>query len=104
MAAHEYTGLVGHPVGRTRDCRPAGNTTASCYPPLAGRGSGEPGEGAGAVAGFEDELGLGLPDDAVHGDVLKDEVTQGFGAFDGYVEVEVVFAGDMKGLEDAGYA
>ena len=66
--------------------------------------SGEPGEGAGAVAGFEDKLGLGLPDDAMHGDVLKDEVTQGFGAFDGYVEVEVVFAGDMKGLEDAGYA
>jgi len=32
------------------------------------------GEDAGAVAGFEDELGLGLPDDAVHGDVLEDEV------------------------------
>jgi hypothetical protein len=69
-----------------------------------GRLSGEPGEGAGAVTGFEDELGLGLPDDAVHGDVLKDEVAQGLWAFDGYVEVEVVFAGDVEGLEDAGYA
>ena len=38
------------------------------------------GEDAGAVAGFEDELGLGLSDDAVHGDVLKDEVAQGLGA------------------------
>jgi hypothetical protein len=33
---------------------------------------------------------LGLPDDAVHGDVLEDEVAQGLGAFGGYVEVEVV--------------
>jgi hypothetical protein len=60
-----------------------------------------PGEDAGAVAGFEDELGLGLSDDAVHGDVLKDEVAQGLGALGGHVEVEVVVAGD---LEDAGGA
>ena len=45
-----------------------------------------PGEDAGAVAGFEDELGLGLSDDAVHGDVLKDEVAQGLGALGGHVE------------------
>ena len=66
--------------------------------------SGEAGEDAGAVAGFEDELGLGLPDDAVHGDVLKDEVAQGLGAFGGDVEVKIVFAGDVEGLEDAGHA
>ena len=50
--------------------------------------SGEPGEDAGAVAGFEDELGLGLSDDPVHGDVLKDKVAQGLRAFGGYVEVK----------------
>lgn len=66
--------------------------------------SGEAGEDAGAVAGFEDELGLCLPDDAVHGDVLKDEVAQGLGAFGGDVEVKIVFAGDVEGLEDAGHA
>src|SRR5215831_16990118 len=66
--------------------------------------SGVLGEDAGAVAGFEDELGLGLPDDAVHGDVLQDKVAQGLGAFGGDVEVEVVVASDVEGLEDAGHA
>ena len=50
--------------------------------------SGVLGEDADAVAGFEDELGLGLPDDAVHGDVLQGEVAQGLRAFGGYVEVK----------------
>jgi hypothetical protein len=47
-------------------------TTVPVIPPwpTAWRLSGGLGEDAGAVAGFEDELGLGLPDDAVHGDVL----------------------------------
>jgi hypothetical protein len=62
------------------------------------------GEDADAVAGFEDELGLGLPDDAVYGDVLQGEVAQGLRAFGSYVEVEVVVAGDVEGLEDAGHA
>ena len=66
--------------------------------------SGEPGEDADAVAGFEDELGVGLSYDTVHSDVLKDEVAQGLRAFDGHVEVEVIFAGDVEGLEDAGHA
>src|SRR6516225_6280801 len=75
-----------------------------CTPKWRAQLSGEPGEGAGAVAGFEDELGLCLSDDAVHGDVLQHEVAQGLGGFDGHVEVEVVVAGDMEGLEDAGDA
>ena len=64
--------------------------------------SGVLGEDADAVAGFEDELGL--PDDAVHGDVLQGEVAQGLRTFGSYVEVEVVVAGDVEGLEDAGHA
>ena len=39
----------------------------------------------------------------MHGDVLEDEVAQGFWAFDSHVEMEVVFARDMEGLEDAGH-
>ena len=74
-------------------------SAAGCWPL-----SGVPGEDAGAVAGFEDELGLGLPDDAVHGDVLQDEVAQGLRTFGGHVEMEVVVAGDVEGLEDAGHA
>jgi Cys/Met metabolism PLP-dependent enzyme len=66
----------------------------SCYSPTFPEAeswlSGEPGQGAGTFAGFEDELGLGLSDDTVHGDVLQDEVAQSFGAFNGHVEVEVL--------------
>ena len=45
-----------------------------------------------------------MSDDAVHGDVLQDEVAQGLRTFGGHVEVEVVVAGDVEGLQDAGYA
>jgi hypothetical protein len=51
-----------------------------------------------SVSSLEHELGLGLTDDAVHGDVFKYQVTQCLCAFDGNMQVEVVLAGDVQDL------
>ena len=51
-----------------------------------------------SVPSLEHELGLGLTDDAVHGDVFQHEVAECLCAFDGDVQVEVVLARDVQGL------